>query len=230
MLGWPQAKTMLVALTLFLIPVAAAHAIPITGLFNTGVNASGATQANNAAELHYTLVTLPSGTSTNVRVATSANGFPIPPWVGDNSTSAWIGPTGATDLTGGTGDYDYRTTFTLSAQEAAGATITGNWSVDNSGVDILLNGTSTRNTATDFSSFYKLSISAGFVAGVNMLDFVVNNAGGPTGLRTELVGNIAVPEPASIVLLATALLTTGLLGAVLNRRKRAKQHVGPVTS
>lgn len=173
--------------------------------------------ANNAAELHYTLVTVPSGTSTSVRIATSANGFPIPPWLGDSSTSAWIGPTGATDLTGGAGNYDYRTTFTLSATDAAVASIAGRWSVDNAGVDILLNGASTGNNAADFQSFYNFSINNGFVAGVNTLDFIVNNAGGPTGLRTELVGVIRIPEPASMMLLAT-----GLLGVVLSRRERVQ--------
>jgi len=213
MLGRPQARTTSVALALLLTPLAAAHAVPITGLFNTGVDASGAPLANNAAELHYTLVTVPSGTSTSVRVATSANGFPIPPWLGDNSTSAWIGPIGATDLTGGTGNYDYRTTFTLSALDAAAASIAGRWSTDNSGVDVLLNGASTGNAngAVGFASFYNFSITGGFGAGMNTLDFIVYNEGGPTGLRTELVGTTRVPEPASTVLLATALLAMILL-------------------
>jgi len=215
MLGQHHARAASVATAAFLMLPVAADAVPITGLFNTGVNASGAPLANNAAELHYSLVSVPSGT-TSVRVATAANGFPIPPWLGDNGVSAWIGPTGAADLTGPAGNYDYRTTFQLSALEAAAATIDGQWSVDNTGVNILLNGVSTGNTANDFQAFYTLSIHSGFIAGINVLDFIVNNSGGPTGLRTQLVGAIAIPEPASIVLVAM-----GLFGLVMARRKRA---------
>jgi len=54
---------------------------PITTLFNTGVDAAGVSLADNALELHYTLTAGPvTGTPF---VATSANGFPIPPWIGD---------------------------------------------------------------------------------------------------------------------------------------------------
>lgn len=198
---------------LSMLPVVA-YAVPITNLFNTGVNASGTPLANNAAELHYTLISVPSG-STSVRVATSANGFPIPPWLGDNALSAWIGPTGAADLTGPVGNYDYRTTFQLSALEAAGATIDGQWSVDNTGTSIMLNGVSVANTAVDFKAFYTLSVHSGFVAGNNTLDFIVNNSGGPTGLRTQLVGAIAIDEPVSVV-----LLVTGLFGVSVARCRR----------
>ena len=197
---------------LSMLPVAAS-AVPITSLFNTGVNASGAPLANNAAELHYALVSVPSGSMT-VRVATSVNAFPIPPWLGDNALSAWIGPSGAADLTGPAGDYDYRTTFQLSALEVAGATIDGQWSVDNTGVRIVLNGVSVGNTANDFQSFYTLAVHSGFVAGTNTLDFIVNNGGGPTGLRTQLIGAITIDEPVSVVLLAT-----GLFGVLVARCK-----------
>ncbi len=207
------------ALAAVLLSPVAAEAVPITGLFNTGVDASGAPLANNATELHYSLVSVPSG-STGLRVATSANAFPIPPWLGDNSTSAWIGPTGATDLNGPVGTYDYRTTFSLSALDAPHASIAGQWAVDNAGIDILLNGKSTGATANDFQSFYNFSITGGFIGGTNTLDFIVNNAppasqSNPTGLRTQLVGVIPITEPASM-----ASLATGLLGAGLLRRKR----------
>lgn len=70
--------------------------------------------ANNAAELHYTLVSVPSG-PTSLRVVTASNGYPFPLWAGDNGISAWIGPTGDHDIDGPVGNYDYRTKITLSA-------------------------------------------------------------------------------------------------------------------
>ena len=200
-----------------LTPVAAPLAAPIT-LFNTGVDASGTPQANNAAELHFSLITVPGGT-TAVRVATSANGYPVGPWVGDNGTSAWIGPNSDSTLSGPIGNYDFRTTFSLAGLDPASAAIMGSWSTDNQGLDIRVNGVSTGSTAADYGSFYNFSLTGGFVSGINTLDFIVHNAGGPTGLRVEMTGtadSTDVPEPASI-----AILGAGLVGLLVTGRKRA---------
>ena len=62
-----------------------AKAVPIGTFYDTGVDASHATLANNAAETHYAIISTPDGSTPGVRVATSANGFPIPPWIGDDS-------------------------------------------------------------------------------------------------------------------------------------------------
>ncbi len=193
---------------------AVAHADPITSLFNTGVDELGAPLPNNAAELHYSLIDVPSGT-TDLRVANAANGFPIGPWVGDNTISAWIGPKSGSDLDGPVGNYDYRTTFILAGLNPASASISGQWSVDNYGIDILLNGVSTGFAAAGFQSFYSFAINSGFADGVNTLDFIVNNQGGPTGLRTEMAGVAEVPEPASM-----AVLGAGLLSLAFTRSRR----------
>jgi len=210
----------LLAAALVLATAAAANAVPITTLYNTGVSSLHVVRGNNQGETHYRLISVPSG-STSVRTATSANRFPIPPWVGDNTLSGWVGPTGASDLAGPVGNYTYETTFDLTGLQASTASITGQWSVDNFGTNILLNGVSTGNTATDFNNFYPLTIRTGFVAGLNTLDFVINNAGGPTGLRVELTGNATpnatnVPEPVSLAILGSGLFAIGVL-----RRKRA---------
>jgi hypothetical protein len=81
--------------------------------------------------------------------------------------------------------------------------------MDNSGTALLLNGSSTGNTAppsgNGFSQLTPFSISSGFVSGINTLDFIVeNNWPGPTpsGLQVEMTGTAAVPEPATLAILA----------------------------
>ena len=203
-----------------LIGVSAASAAPIVDLYNTGVTDSGAVQANGSPALHYALIASPD-TIRGLRVATSENGFPIPPWIGDNTTSAWIGPVGDSALDGSAGDYDYLTTFTIGRSlNAATASITGQWSVDNTGVDILLNGVSlgiTNNAG--FTSFTPFTINSGFVSGLNTLEFVVRNQDGPTGLRVEMTGTadaLGTPEPATWAMM---VLGFGLVGAGLRRKQ-----------
>ena len=95
------------------ITVAGAHVVPT--LFNTGVSASGAPLSDGTVgDPHYTLVSVPSGSTTAIRVRTSAGGYPVGSgWLGDDSLSAWIGPNNSTFDNGPSGNYDYRTTFDL---------------------------------------------------------------------------------------------------------------------
>jgi len=178
----------------------------ISTLFNTGVGSTGSPLANaTIGDPHYSLVSVPGGT-TSIRVVTSANGFPVGPWIGDDSVSAWIGPNNDSQADGPIGHYDYRTTFDLTGFAPSTASITGLWATDNEGINILINGVSTGNTigaAQGFTSFTPFSITGGFVSGINTLDFIVNNDAGPTGLRVEMQGMAltVVPEPATATLL-----------------------------
>ena len=215
---------MTVRLTLTAIAVAAlacltatgAQAIPLNTFYNTGVDDAQATLANYATETHYMIVSAPAGSAFGIRVATSANGFPIPPWLGDNSLSAWIGPNSDSALNGPVGQYDYQTTFDLTGFDASTAALSGRWSVDNAGIDILINGVSTGQTAGGFDAFSTFSISTGFIAGINTIDFLVQNAGGPTGLRVEgaLTADATVsdvPEPMSLAILGVGLVGAGMV-------------------
>lgn len=200
----------------------AAAAAPITGLFNTGVNDDGTVRLEDQPELHYTILSGPITPTPFVR--TSAGGFPIPPWLGDNTLSAWIAPT-----SGGSnppGVYNFRTTFDLTGFDPNTAQISGLWSTDNNGLDILINGMSTGFT-TPFSAFstgfFPFTINTGFVPGINTLDFVVNDGGVIGGLRVQGLSGTAeplqaeVPEPGTLGLLGVGAV---FLLASRNRRRR----------
>jgi len=168
----------------------------IPGLFNTGVDACARPMADGTiGDPHYTLISTPGGTR-DIRVRTSAGGYPVPPYIADNSDSAWIGPNVDAMLDGPPGEYIYRTTFSLAGLALSSVSIAGKWSTDNEGVRIVLNGTDTGNPATDpvqFSlGFAPFIIRSGFVPGLNTLDFVVNNGGGPTALRVEMTSTASV--------------------------------------
>jgi hypothetical protein len=136
-------------------------------------------------------------------------------WSGDDSSSTWIGPNNDPYTNSVVGIYDYRITFDLTGFNPATASITAQWSADNLGTEILVNGVSTGITAGGFAAWYPVSINTGFVAGVNTLDFLVSNTlFGPTGLRVEGAVTAdpasAIPEPASMLLLGGGLVAFGM--------------------
>lgn len=200
----------------------AAHASTITTLYNTGVGAGGSPLPNGTVgDPHYILTSVPGGTTT-LQVVTSTGGFPVGPWLADDSISAWVGPDTAQTVSPA-GNYDYQTTFNLTGFLPATAFLTGQWAADNAGLNILVNGVSTGITAAGLSSWTPFTIGTGFVAGVNTLDFIVQNFSGvdtPTGLRVEMSGtanlSAATPEPATLVLLGAGLIVLSSL------RRRAR--------
>src|SRR5262245_9998026 len=83
-----------------------ARAATISTLFNTGVDGSHNTLADGTVgDPHYALVSKPATSTSTLLIRTSAGGFPIPPYIGDNTTSTWIGPDNAFNLDSPTGDY-----------------------------------------------------------------------------------------------------------------------------
>lgn len=160
--------------------------------FNTGVDDSGNALPDGTVDTHYTLILNPDSASSETFVEDSTV-FPIVsgPWVANNAFSKWIGPRTETSAAAGAegsgGDYTYRTVVDLTGFDPASVVIIGDWSTDNAGVDILINGVSTGqpNTA-QFPTFTPFSISTGFRAGLNTIDFKVNNSAvGYTGLRVD---------------------------------------------
>ena len=202
-----------------IVPTAQASTIV---LFNTGVDSSGNPLANGAAETHYSLVSVPG---LPLQAITSVGGFPIGPWLGDDSLSTWIGPN-TTQATGPGGFYDYQTTFNLAGLSPTTASIFGQWSSDNEGVRILINGTDILNGnnpygtsgSYSFEHWQSFSVNSGFLAGLNTLDFIVTNGNGaddqsgPTGLRVEMAGIAsAVPEASTWAMMILGFLGIGFM-------------------
>lgn len=227
-------------------------------VYSTGVDNFGNPLPNLSSDPHYTLLSYPIGITTPVVPTTFSVFGPVSgPGV---APDAWLDPTDDL-LPGGIvpkstwiaqndndpshfgADYTnpipppsslytfvYETTFYVPSDFASGV-ISGYWSADNFGADIIINTTSTGQTTfngaptNSFASWTPFSITSGFIPGAtNSLRFVVyNNSISPQGLRVEILSasyTPIIPEPTSM-----ALLGTGLVGlAFLRRRNRASTN------
>ena len=176
---------------------------PIPGVYNTGVDNNNSLLAAGATDPHYKLLASADSSYPGPGSLVVNEGSPIPPWLTNGPNSKWIAPRAAQNVGNLPGNYTYRLTFDLTGLDPNAAVVTGNWAVDNSGVDILLNGASTgQSNPNGFGIFSAFVITNGFLGGTNTLDFVVNNAGtttNPTGLRVELSGVTAQAFPAAVV-------------------------------
>lgn len=157
----------------------------------------------------YPVIASPGGPMASTVLSPIPGNYVIP----NDATSQWIRPNAGFV---GVGNYVYRTTFDLTGLDPSTAVISGRWSTDNNGADILINGQSTGNT-TDFVQFNigwkSFTINGGFQPGINTLDFVVFDSGVITALRVELSGVAAVVPVAP----QAQLLVTGANSDAVHR-------------
>ena len=198
-----------------LVPVSSAFGSTI-GISNTGESSGGTALPVGTLDPHYTLISAPSGVPLTA-TAETPNGA----YTANTATADWIGPSSNGNDSFAVGNYDYRTTFSLTGDNPATAQLSGSWASDNNAC-IYLNGVNTGDCTpfAGFSSLTSFSITSGFVAGTNTLDFVVTNGGGPTGVFAEVSGTASpvsatTPEPASWMLAASGVLA---LGGFVRRR------------
>ncbi|BAQ63278.1 Calx-beta domain-containing protein [Geminocystis sp. NIES-3709] len=164
-------------------------------LYNTGVDSNRVPLPNNSTDdPHYDLVSIPSGSDSDILVINSGDG--ISGWISPNNNNSNIAPPG---------NYIYRTTFTLpEGINPNNFTINGLWHTDDMGTMITLNNraqylSSFPNYNTDWIPF---TINNGFVTGENTLEFTVNNAGSannPTTLRVKFDTLLSINPVTNIV-------------------------------
>ncbi len=207
-----------IAICLVALSSGVAAAAPITTLFSTGVDSAGNPLALGAADTHYTV-------NENAGNLARVVNPPHPLYVPNDANSQWIWQ--QADGLPGSVTRTFRTTFDLTGFNPNDVRINGFWAVDNNGLDILLNGASTGvsllgSPFSNFTTLNPLSISSGFIVGVNTLEFVVQDLGPPGAFRAQLSA-FSIPEPGTL-----ALFGLGLLGAVFARRRyRAAQALSP---
>jgi hypothetical protein len=177
-------------------------------LFNTGFQDDGTLVPDGERDPHYMLIASadPRFPGPNAYTLSDPAAYPFPNWLPNTSISKWITPESIW-FNNAQGNYIYRTTFSLPNSfnpQKDTASITGRWSTDNTGLDILINGLSTGNTIPYGNpcglggySYYHLcplSITTGFQQGLNILDFVVYNEGDITGLHVQMTGTYTMQD------------------------------------
>jgi hypothetical protein len=192
-----------------------AWSVPIANLYNTGLDNVGNYLAAGNPDGNYTVLAgSPLGAFTPVAIDDTQ--FPFPPWVVNNPTfSRWIGTTFQSS-SGPGGTYTYRTTINLPANaNLSTVMISGVWSSDDPAT-ILVNTLPSGQVTAGHTTLVPFMLTNNFQVGPNNIDFVVQNAFGPTGLRVDRIsGKYAIPEPASFLL--AALGAGGMFMRRINR-------------
>lgn len=229
-----------IAVLLLAIASSASASIVIPNLFGTGVDGSGNPLADGAPDLHYTITSstapafpVPIGGSTPLTYANLTSLYAVYPgsWVGNLSTSQWIGPVLPLMSPSGSnwvGSFLYEFVFDLTGLDPSTAFITGSWASDNDS-RIYINDVPTSYVKGEqgYQSLEGFAITSGFVEGINKLQFLVFNAPlgsdgpNPTGLRVDGLSGLAdssAPEPTSL------LVWCGMAAVVIAATKRCSQR------
>ena len=213
------------------------HAAGALALYSTGMaspfGSPSVTLADTVIDPHYKLISAPSPVAGPNMYVTRDDNFPIPPWTVNNSSSKWIQPVSGTTDNHPDGLYKINTTFDLTGYDLATVSLKFFVASDNN-VDVFLNDTFTGIAQVGFTTLGgPYTISSGFNAGLNTLQFQLTNwvqpTGNPTGLRVQFTSvdaevdplfAPAVPEPASLVV--WSMLAGCVAGLVWSRKRAGK--------
>ncbi len=169
-------------------------------LYDTGVDNAGNLLPYNTPDTHWT-ITNPANT-----VSVPSSGRLYSPWVAEVTTAGdstgWVSPN-ATDLAAFPGFFpapghirSYKTTFDLTGYEPTTAFIKLRWAMDDVTTGILLNGVMVPGSTVallGFSGWNPITISSGFRAGINTLEFLVGNVDSGAGMIVDFTDYGAQP-------------------------------------
>jgi hypothetical protein len=182
----------------------------VPGIFGTGIDNNNALLASGAVDPHYTLTVSADGSYPGPSAFVVNEEWPIAPagpWLSNGPASKWIAPRAEQNQVSNPsfgnqpGNYTFQTSFELFDVDLSRFALQGQWAVDNSGSDIMLNGSSTGITSPGFTDFRAFFFTNGLMIGVNTMDFIINNAGtavSPAGLRVDLRGVLTIQPRLSI--------------------------------
>lgn len=204
-----------------------AHIIP--GLYNTGTDYTEGQQ-----DLHY-LFTVINGTATNNTGYSFVGSNLHFWWLPNDATSKWLTPSadgGVSYDNGAPSDGLYRWVleFNLDGYDPSTAELTARIMSDDTSI-VKLNGNEIASVGYGgfFSWGTEFTISNGFMAGMNRLEFLVNNfintsgAMNPTGLRVEFTSSsiamspVPTPEPGTSYLIGLGIF---LIAVIVKRHHR----------
>lgn len=181
----------------------------VPGAFNTGVLADGSLAQGGAVDLHYKLVDNPNDPTSNKAYVIV---YPPDTWAPSTETAQWVGPAAdpQAEPMPEVGFYRYRLSFDLTGYDPANVFVSGHVACAQGLDDIYLNGQiipGYRN-ASQPATLAPFSITSGFKAGVNDLDFrvYVTSTRQPAGL---MVSDLRIGAQIQTV---TAKLTAQLKG------------------
>ena len=171
----------------------------VSTLFSTGMVAGGLSLSDQAIDAHWVVTATPSSAG-NFSAFATINKAPVGnPWLANSGASRWISPQADESVGDAQGPYTYKTTFDLTGFDPASVRIAMQVAVDNDLTAVKLNGQSLGLTASGFTAFTSLTITSGFISGVNTLEVTVNNqppTPNPSGLRVEFTSTgIAQADP-----------------------------------
>jgi hypothetical protein len=164
---------------------------PVPTVFSSGLDANGNVISPGTADPHYQLTQSAHSTPPPPSIAATVIQN-HPAWAGNDALSSWLGPVNPGTENVSAGNYNYRTTFSLDGFDATSAALTMRFGADNRLNDVLLNGVSRGISHVGFSSLSStFTITNGFVAGNNTLEFLTANDGSspnPAGFRVRMSG------------------------------------------
>jgi hypothetical protein len=165
---------------------------PVPTAFSSGVGDDGAVLPPGAADPHYWLALSAQSTPPPPPIAATVIQN-HPAWAANDAMSSWIGPVNPGTANVAAGVYNYRTSFTLDGFDPATALLTVSVGADNRLNDLLLNGVPMGIAYVGFATMSRdFTITNGFSAGANTLDFLTANDGAspnPAGFRAKLMAS-----------------------------------------